>query len=114
MPGWAWAIIWTALVLGSLGYFAWIGLRLATKAKLALRAAEPTLAALVTLSNAANEPANYEPNPHNLFDDPAELIAEQANLSKRRQTKAADRQRRLINKLIDFKPEESEINNGRT
>jgi hypothetical protein len=114
MPGWAWAIIWTALVLGSLAYFAWLGLRLAKKAKAAFSAAEPSISALVSLANAANEPAKYEPNPHNLLDDPREHIVEQARLSKLRQTKADERQRRLINKLIDFKPEESEINNGRT
>lgn len=102
------------MVLGSLGYFAWLGLWLAKKAKAAFSAAESSIGALVELAKAANEPANYEPNPHNLLDDPREHIVKQARLSKLRQTKADERQRRLIYKLIDFKPEESEINNGRT
>ncbi|MBP6042924.1 MAG: hypothetical protein KA500_00205 [Rhodoluna sp.] len=114
MPPWAWVLIWVGLSIASLAYFAWIAAGLMRQTKRLLRQLEPTIAQLVTLSEAMQPQADYQPSPNNLLDDPAEHVANYAKLRKAKADKAAKRQRRLINKLIDFKPEESEINNGRT
>lgn len=111
MPFWAWAIIWVVLVLGSVGYFGWLGWRLFTKAQAAAKAAEPIIAKLEALQQASSTPVSYVPSGDNLLDDPTEHIANQLRLSKARRVKAEARQRRLINKLIDFDVTESEFSN---
>ena len=114
MPAWGWALVWVGLSLAALGYFAWIASGLVRSAKGVFKQLEPTIEKLNTLSEALQAKTDYRPNPDNLLDDPAEHVANYAKLRKAKTDKAAKRQRRLINKLIDFKPEESEINNGRT
>ena len=114
MPAWGWALVWVGLSIAAIGYFAWIAFGLARSAKGVFRQLEPTMAKLKTLSEASQAKIDYQPSPDNLLDDPGEHIANYAKLRKAKADKAAKRQRRLINKLIDFKPEESEINNGRT
>ena len=111
MPFWAWVIIWVVLVLGSLGYFGWLGWRLFVKAKSAAKAAEPVIAKLEALQQASSAQVTWVPNGDNLLDDPTEHIANQLRLSKARRVKAEARQRRLINKLIDFDVTESEFRN---
>lgn len=111
MPFWAWAVIWAILVLGALGYFAWLGWRLFTKAKAAVKTAQPLMAKLEAFQQASSAPVAYVPNGDNLLDDPKEHIANQIRLSKARRVKAEARQRRLINKLIDFDVTESEFRN---
>lgn len=114
MPGWGWALVWIGLSIAAIGYFAWIAAGLFRSAKGVFRQLEPTLAKLNALSEAVNAKVDYQPSPDNLLDDPGPHITNYARLRKTKTDEAAKRQRRLINKLIDFKPEESEINNGRT
>ncbi|WP_296648636.1 hypothetical protein [Rhodoluna sp.] len=111
MPIWAWVVIWAVLVLGSLGYFGWIGSRLIAKAQAAAKAAGPIIAQLEALQQATSAPVSYVPNGDNLLDDPTEHIANQLRLSKARRVKAEARQRRLRNKLIDLDVTESEFRN---
>lgn len=114
MPAWGWALVWVGLSIAAIGYFAWIAAGMVRGAKRLFRQLEPTIAQLVTLSKAMQPKNDYQPSPDNLLDDPAQHTANYAKLRKAKADKAAKRQRRLINKLIDFKPEESEIDNGRT
>ena len=114
MPAWGWALVWVCLSIAAIGYFVWIATGLFRSAKGVFRQLEPTLAKLEALSEALNATVEYQPGTDNLLDDPGPHIAHYARLRKAKTDEAAKRQRRLINKLIDFKPEESEINNGRT
>ena len=109
MPFWAWLVIWLVLVLGALGYLSWLGWRLFTKSQAAVQAAGPLVAKLEALQQASSAPVAYVPNADNLLDDPKEHIAHHLRLSKARRVKAEARQRRLINKLIDFDVTESEF-----
>lgn len=111
MPPFIWGLIWVGLTLAGLVYLGWLTYRVLVKAKSALVAAEPVIAKLEELSRAAKAAPDYQPNPDNLLDDPVPHIQEQLRLRKRRNDKAAERQRRLRNKLIDFDVNESEFKN---
>ncbi|MFM6977931.1 MAG: hypothetical protein ACKOWR_04380 [Micrococcales bacterium] len=45
----------------------------------------------------------------NLLDDPAPLLAERRRNLRKREVQRQERQRRLINKLIDYQADESEF-----
>lgn len=114
MASWGWLLIWVGLSISALAYFAFIGLGLVRSAKGLFRQLEPTFANLAALAEATQAEVKYEPNPDNLLDDPGPHVANWAKLRRARTDKAAKRQRRLVNKLIDFDFEESEFKNGRT
>lgn len=111
MPLWFWIALWVLLVLGALSYLAWLALRLFRKANAALEAAQPILDQLTDFAKATSERPHYSANPDNLLDDPVPLIQARTQYSKARTAKAAERQRRLINKLFDFDFNESEFKN---
>lgn len=111
MPAFAWALIWVGLTLVGLAYLGWLAYRLLVKAKAALAAAEPVIAKLEEFSRVASLKPDYKANPDNLLDAPVPHIQEQLRLRKVRNDKAAERQRRLRNKLIDFDVNESEFKN---
>lgn len=111
MPTWFWITLWVVLSVAAIAYFAWILLTLAAKSRGLLRAAEPLLGKLQSFQETISQPVAYQPNPDNLQDDPMEHIALQNRLKKARLARQAAKQRRLINKLIDFDFEESEFNN---
>jgi hypothetical protein len=109
MTGWYWWIIWPALVIGGAIYLGVIVFDLAAKAKRAAKVAQKTAIQLETLSNLMAESAVLTPTEGNLLDDPAPLIAEYARNQRKRESKRLAEQRRLINKLIDYKADESEF-----
>ncbi|MEY4320247.1 MAG: hypothetical protein RLZZ471_188 [Actinomycetota bacterium] len=106
MASWVWWIIWAILGLFSLGYLAYRIYELLAKSGRALQEVEKTAKLFEPLVAALDQkptPAEFEGN---LLDDPAPLVADYVRGLKRREAKRAERQRRLINKLIDFNESE--------
>lgn len=107
METWTWWSIWVGLsIFGAvyLGYLGWDLLNKASRAlkefELGAKRAQPLLEAL----QASGRLSDFEAN---LLDDPAPLAAEHQRNLRKRLLKRQDRQRRLINKLIDY--DESEF-----
>lgn len=106
--------VWLGLSLASLGYFVWLFWRLITKSKGVLRQATPMANAALKLAKAIDEPASYQPNVDAITVGLEATLAARANLLRKRAKASEQRQRRLIARISDLKPEESEFNNGRT
>ena len=106
MSTWAWWIIWGGLTILSLGFFAFLAFDLISKAGRALKAVEHSAKLAEPLLKALETKVEIQPLVGNLLDDPAPLVAEYARNLKKREAKRAERQRRLINKLIDFNESE--------
>jgi hypothetical protein len=109
MPNWIWWLIWPLLIVGSLGYLGFIGFELLQKANRAAKAFTPTVERLQSLSVALEKPPEIKPSEGNLFDDASVLAASHASNLKKRKAKRDAEQRRLINKLISYRPDESEF-----
>jgi hypothetical protein len=106
MPVWFWWVLWSVLGIAALGFFAYLALDLSAKASRALKQIENTVSLTSPLVAALSEKPKIQAAPDNLLDDPAPLIAKHARNLKKRESMRADRQRRLINKLIDFNESE--------
>ncbi len=106
MPAWFWWVLWSVLGIAALGFFAYLALDLSAKASRTLKHIEKTVSLTSPLLAALAEKPTIQAAPDNLLDDPAPLVAEHARNLKKRESKRADRQRRLINKLIDFNESE--------
>jgi hypothetical protein len=106
MPAWFWWVLWSVLGIAALGFFAYLALDLSAKASRTLKHIEKTVSLTSPLLAALAEKPTIQAAPDNLLDDPAPLVAEHARNLKKRESMRADRQRRLINKLIDFNESE--------
>lgn len=107
MEAWAWWLIWGGLALASLIYFGYLGLELFNKSARAMKELEVSAKLLEPLMAELENPAQLPVFEGNLLDDPSPLIAEHTRNLKKREAKRQGRQRRLINKLIDY--DESEF-----
>jgi hypothetical protein len=112
MNFWMQFLMWTLLILASLGYLGYLMFRLAKKGSRVFEAAKPVIDQLVVLSKALAPQAPYEKPESNLLDDVNLHRIERAKILKKRAQAAEQRQRRLIDNLKTT--QESELNNGRT
>ena len=106
MSSWAWWLIWGGLGLFSILYLGYIGFDLFGKATRAAKAIETAATQVEPLLKAFEQRADLPASQGNLLDDPAPLHAELDRNLKKRAAKRQDRQRRLINKLIDYNESE--------
>lgn len=109
MAGWIWALIWVILVVGALGFFAYLGFDLLAKAKRLLSAGSELTQQATGLANALSATPTQQAFESNLLDEPGPLQAEHRRNLKKRESKRQERQRRLINKLIEYRADESEF-----
>lgn len=107
MASWIWWVIWPGLVLGALTYFGYLGYDLFGKSMRVLKELEGTGKLAEGLIAASQNKAELPEFEGNLLDDPGLLAADHARNLKKREAKRLERQRRLINKLIDY--DESEF-----
>jgi hypothetical protein len=105
MGFWTWFWIWTVLVLFGLGYLGYRTYDLLTKLGPITKQLGLLSNRLEKLSNAIEEPVEYQRPEGNLLDDPTVLIAERAEAQKRKREKHKAKERRLIESLdaIDVK-----------
>jgi hypothetical protein len=106
MSNWIWWIVWAGLSLAAIGFFAYLAFDLFSKAGRVLKELEKTFELAAPLLTALESKPEIKPFAGNLLDDPAPLAADYARYLKKREAKRAERQRRLINKLIDFNESE--------
>ena len=106
MSDWIWWIVWVGLSASAIGFFAFLAFDLFSKAGRALKELEKTVELAAPLLAALESKPEIKPFAGNLLDDPAPLAADYARNLKKREAKRAERQRRLINKLIDFNESE--------
>lgn len=107
MAGWVWWLIWSGLVVATITFFGYVAYELIGKtSRLAVALEETQVLAhgLVEASQKAPALTSFEGN---LLDDPAPLSAQHQRNLKKRELKRQARQRRLINRLIDY--DESEF-----
>ncbi len=109
MPQWIWWVIWPVLIFGSAGYLAFIGFELAQKGGRAVKAFEATNAQLQNLITELEKEPKVEAFEGNLLDDPSTLARAHASNLKKREARREAEQRRLINKLVEYRPDESEF-----
>lgn len=109
MPSWAWWLIWGGLGFFSMLYLGYLGYNLFGKASRALSALEPTAKRLEILAQAASQPPKIDAFEGNLLDEVGPLQTAHSRNLKKREARRVDRQRRLINKLIDYQADESEF-----
>ena len=109
MAGWFWGLIWMILVLGALGYFAYLGFELLGKAKRLIAASSKLVDQATRLFEAVSALPAEQTFESNLLDDPGPIQAEYLRNLKKREAKRTERQRRLINKLIEYQADESEF-----
>jgi hypothetical protein len=109
MPGWSWVIIWLLLTLGALGFFAYLALELAAKSKRLLSAAVSASESAEPLLRALDQKPELPVFEGDLLSDVAPLAAKLTHGLRLREARRLTRQRRLINKLIELKAEESEF-----
>lgn len=105
--------VWFGLSLASMGYLGWLAWRLFTKGKKAVEQIVPMAAAASQLAKAFNERGTYEPKPDAISAGLETTLAARASLVRKRAKASEQRQRRLIARITELKPEESEFNNGR-
>ena len=109
MPVWSLWVIWSVLIIGSIGYLGYLGYELIQKAGRAAKAIDGTAEQIKKLVRALENSTQLPKFEGNLFDNPAELAGEHARNLKKREAKRQAEQRRLINKLIDYRSDESEF-----
>lgn len=107
METWVWWLIWVGLALFALIYLGYIGWDLLAKATRAAKSFEAGAKQVEALVQALEKPADIAKFEGNLLDDPGPLATEHARNLRKREAKRQERQRRLINKLIDY--DESEF-----
>ncbi|MEY4617851.1 MAG: hypothetical protein RL101_37 [Actinomycetota bacterium] len=109
MPNWFWWVLWPVLVVGSIGFLGYLGYELIQKAGRVAKALEGTTEQIQKLASALENPTQLPKFEGNLLDNPAELAGEHTRNLKKREAKRLAEQRRLINKLIDYRSDESEF-----
>jgi NADPH:quinone reductase-like Zn-dependent oxidoreductase len=109
MPAWSWWVIWSILIIGGAAYLGLIIFDLAAKAKRAIPVIEKSTKQIEELSESLSKSVVLAEFQGNLLDEPGPLAAEYARNQKKRESKRLSEQRRLINKLIDYKADESEF-----
>lgn len=106
MDFWAWFWIWTALITASLAAFGYLGYELFIKAGAIWHQGQrlkKQIDPLIALAS-HREPAK---RPEESLLTPGATFRARKNLLRAREEKAQARQRRLIARLKDFKPQES-------
>jgi hypothetical protein len=109
MPSWSWWVIWSVLIAGSIGYLGYLSYELVQKAGRAAKALEAPAEQFLIFANALEITQDLPNFEGNLLDNHAELAAEHSRNLKKREAKSQAEQRRLINKLIEYRPDESEF-----
>lgn len=109
MGSWVWVLIWLILSIGALGYFAYLGFELLSKAKRLVLAGTKLVDQASRLVETAAALPSKQTFESNLLDDPGPIQAEYLRNLKKREAKRTERQRRLINKLIEYQADESEF-----
>jgi hypothetical protein len=109
MPVWSWWVIWSTLIIGSIGYLGYLGYELVQKAGRVAKALDGTAGQIQKLASALEKTTQLPKFEGNLFDNPADLAGQHARNLKKREAKRQAEQRRLINKLIDYRSDESEF-----
>ncbi len=106
MGFWAWFAIWCTLAIAALGVLGLIGYELFGKVEGNLHQIGRLQSKIAPLIAALEdkEPAS---RPTESLLDPATAISQRKSLVRARESKAQDRQRRLIARLKDFNPQES-------
>lgn len=99
MGFWAWFWIWTALVLGSLGLFAYLFWNLWTKAEPSLHQLQILAKRLEPLSEAMQKASDYKAPESSLLNDGEDVFAQRAELVRNKEKRAKARERRLIASL---------------
>ena len=106
MGFWAWFAIWSTLAIAALGVLGFIAYELFGKVQSNLHQIGRLQSKVSPLIEALEdrEPAT---RPAESLLDPATAISQRKSLIRARESKAQDRQRRLIDRLKDIKPQES-------
>jgi hypothetical protein len=105
MGFWTWFAIWSILAIAALGVLGFIGYELFGKVEANLHQIGRLQSKMAPLMAALEdkEPAS---RPAESLLDPEATISQRKSLVRARESKAQDRQRRLIARLKDFKPQE--------
>lgn len=106
MGFWAWFAIWCTLAVIAVGVLGFIGYELMGKMQSNLHQLERLEKQVAPLIKATKS-REAAPRPSESLLSPAETFARRKGLIRAREQKAQDRQRRLIARLKDFKPQES-------
>ena len=99
MGFWAWFWIWTALIVGSLAFFAYLFWNLWTKAEPSLRQLQILAERLEPLSEALQAESQYAAPESSLLDGGNDVFAQRAELVRNKEKRAKARERRLIASL---------------
>lgn len=114
MGFWAWFWIWTALIVGSLGFYAYLGLDLWQRSKPILKQLEALLAKLEKLSAAIDDkPESLRPTSA-LEREAEEVFADRRRVLKHKAKRKDARERRLIAALNAIKVDERKFTNETT
>ncbi|MEO0027134.1 MAG: hypothetical protein RL716_465 [Actinomycetota bacterium] len=107
MGFWAWFWIWTTLLVSSVAVLGIITVGLWNRFSEVLHQFERLAKNSEALQVAMVKPDDVARPEDNLLDDPAVLVAERRHLLTGKQKKHEARQRRLIESLKHFNPDES-------
>jgi len=105
MAWWAWLIIWVVLVLGFLGMLAWLGYRLFTKFRGALKALEELTDKVGRLTENVEELAVDHPERAVLVGYPEVARQRELHLERKAELKQARREARLARGKLLISPE---------
>lgn len=106
MGFWVWFAIWSALAIGAIAVFGAIGYELFNKAQANFHQLQRLEKLVEPLQRSLSEKPVAERPAESLLN-PGHALVNRKQLIKRREQKAQDRQRRLINRLHDLKFDES-------
>lgn len=110
MGFWTWFWIWTTLILGSGVVLGIISKGLLNRLGELLHQFERLAKNSEALQTSMVKPSDVTRPDDNLLDDPSPLVAERRRLLTGKQKKHQARQRRLIESLKHFNPDESRFN----
>ena len=96
---WLVILVWVAAMVFSLFWLARVGLLLVKKLGDFAKALEPLAKQFEALAKATGKKPNYEAKPDNLQDSPVEHLKTVRAQQKKREARAAERQRRLVDRL---------------
>lgn len=99
MGFWAWFWIWTALIVGSLAFFAYLFWNLWTKAEPSIRQLQILAERLEPLNEALQAESDYKAPESSLLNDGEDVFAQRAELVRNKEKRSKARERRLIASL---------------
>ncbi|MEY4423383.1 MAG: hypothetical protein RLZZ258_486 [Actinomycetota bacterium] len=109
MDFWAWFWIWTTLIVSAVAVLGIITVGLWNRLSEVLHQFERLATNSEALQAAMVKPDDVARPEDNLLDDPSELVAKRRRLIASKQKKHETRQRRLIESLKHFNPDESRL-----